>query len=295
MTPTTTSRVLSVIAAGALVLSLAACGDDETASGSPIEPTDGSTVPETLPPPAADVIEHPDGADDVVLRIAYEGGFVPVEVAWLNLPTLIVTGDGRLVVQGPTPAIYPGPLLPNMQVRTISEAGIQELLALAEEHGLLAERDYEAPTNVADAPDTVVVVRAAGGEFRHQAYALGIGGLDGSNETGPRADLQAFVEEVTGDWLHGQNPELGTEQAYAPDTYLARATVVTDLTGFEIEPTVLEWTGSVDLAAAVDGCVELPAAEYRDVLEAANQLTFFSVGETTYSLAVKPLLPGDGC
>lgn len=292
MTPVISTRLTSVLAAGALVLTITACGDD-AATGSPTDGTAATVPDETLPPPD-DRIDHPTGADDVVLRIGYEGGFVPVDHAWLNLPTLLVTGDGRMIVHGPTTAIYPGQLLPNMQVRTITEEGIQQLLELAEEHGLLADREYEAPTNIADAPDTVVTVRAAGGEFRHSAYALGLS-ADGAEGDDARRQLGDFVATVTGDWSYGENPELGPEEPYVADVFLARPSVVTDLSGYEIEPTVVEWPGSVDLAAAVDGCVELPADEYRDLLQSANQLTFFDAGGTTYALAVKPLLPGDSC
>ena len=62
-----------------------------------------------------------------------------------------------------------------MQVSPVTEAGIQELLALADEHGLLADVEYTDPTNIADAPDTVVEISANGTTYRHVAYALGIG------------------------------------------------------------------------------------------------------------------------
>ncbi len=32
-----------------------------------------------------------------------------------------------------------------------------------------------------------------------------------------------------------------------------------------------------------------------EVFAAANQLTFFTEGDVTYQLAVKPQLPGDSC
>ena len=151
-------RLGSALLAGSLVLTLAACGDDGQDAGS-LDSVPAPTTPTTVPgttAPGASPIEHPVGADDVVLRIGYEGGFVPVEVMFQNLPTLLVTGDGRLIVVGPVPEIYPGPLLPNLQVRTISEAGVQQLLAMAADHGLLTQREYDNPTNIADAPDTVV-------------------------------------------------------------------------------------------------------------------------------------------
>jgi hypothetical protein len=235
--------------------------------------------------------EHPSGADDVVVRIAYEGGFVPAEMTFLDLPTLLVSGDGHVFVQGPVPEIYPGPLLPNIQVRPVTEAGIQDLLALADENGLLADVEYTNPTNIADAPDTVVEVSANGRTFVHRAYALGI-----DTETDPtRAALAEFVAQVTGDWLYGDNPELGPEQPYATDTFLIRAAEVGDVAG-DIEPTVVDWPAdaSVRLIDAGD-CAAIPAAELGSLFADANQLTFFAEDGVTYQLTVKPQLPGDSC
>lgn len=296
MTNVNIPRILSLAVAGSMTLALAACGDDsQTSSGDtvPAPSTPATTATSTVPgtsAPATGAIEHPVGADDVVLRIGYEGGFVPVEVAFQNLPTLLVTGDGRLIVQGPAIEIYPGPLLPNMQVRTISEAGIQQLLALAADHGLLTERTYENPTNIADAPDTVVTIAANDDTYEHRAYALGIDGEEGDEL---RQALADFVAAATGEFVV-DNPELGPEQPYTSDTFLVRPALVTDLTGYEIEPTVTDWPA--DLPPLVDGeCTEVPASAVGDLFAAATQLTFFTSADRQFSLAVKPQLPGDTC
>ena len=292
-----TPRYLAVAAIAAVVL--AACGDDSPSGDAPSDsqPTDTvapvDTSPDTTAPPTtvAGGIDHPTGADDIVVRIAYEGGFVPVEVAFLNLPTLLVTGDGQAIVQGPVVEIYPGPLLPNMQARPVTEAGIQDLLGLAEDRGLLADVEYTNPTNIADAPDTVVEIAADGETFVHRAYALGI-----SDETDPaRAALADFVAQATGDWLYGDNPELGPEAPYTSDTYLIRASDVGDYTG-DIEPTVVDWPADASVRLAEAGeCAAVPAPEVGDLFADANQLTFFAEDGITYQLTVKPLLPGDGC
>lgn len=300
-------RSIAPLLAGTLAVALAACGDDTidgtaddgaldsvpAPSGTTNPPaTDGPTSPPSSPAPnAPTAIEHPVGADDVVLEISYEGGFVPVEVAFQNLPTLLVTGDGRLIVQGPQIAIYPGPLLPNMQVRSISEEGIQQLLELAAEHGLLTERAYENPTDIADAPDTVVTIAANGETYEHRAYALGF--EDDSDEL--RTMLSDFVDRVTGDWVTSDNPELGPEQPFDAEQYLVRAIAVDDLSGYEIEPTVLDWPADLPPLAEATECLALPAAELGDLFAEANQLTFFTSDGVTYQMAVKPQLPGDAC
>lgn len=288
-----TPRYLACTAIAALLL--AACGDDSPSGDAPSDslPIDTVGPVDTTAPPTtvAGGFDHPTGADDIVVRIAYEGGFVPVEVAFLNLPTLLVTGDGQAIVQGPVVEIYPGPLLPNMQARPVTEAGIQDLLGLAEDHGLLADVEYTNPTNIADAPDTVVEIAANGETFVHRAYALGI-----SDETDPaRAALADFVAQATGDWLYGDNPELGPEAPYTSDTFLIRASEVGDYTG-DIEPTVVDWPADASVRLADAGeCAAVPAPEVGDLFADANQLTFFAEDGITYQLTVKPLLPGDGC
>lgn len=295
------TRATALIVPAALAFTLAACGDDsEPAADEPIDTvvdtTAAPTTPPTTAPPTAhpttvaDGYEHPTGADEVVVSIAYEGGFMTMEATFAQLPSLLVTGDAREFSLGPQIEIYPGPLLPNVQLADIGEAGIQELLALADEHGLLQDREYDADTNVADASDTVVTISANGETYVHRAYALGLGGGPGmTEETGDRAELQAFVDAAL--------MTLGTSEteAFEADAYLVRSFPIDDVSGYEIEPTIVEWTvDGVDLAAASD-CVEIPADQVADLFVDANQLTFFEQDGTTYQLAVKPQLPGDSC
>ena len=110
-----------------------------------------------------------------MLEVSYEGGFVPAGFSFVNTPSLLVSGDGRVFTQGAVPAIFPGPLLPTVLVRTITEDGLQSLLGLVQDAGLLGDiPDYAGGDNVADAPSTVLTINANDGTFVHSAYALGI-------------------------------------------------------------------------------------------------------------------------
>jgi hypothetical protein len=292
------SKFKMLAALAAPLLLLAACGDDTSSNGASTSlPTE--TIPEppdttlAVPPttvPTTPEYEHPTGPDDVVVKISYEGGFVPIEYAFRNLPALLVSGDGRSFQPGPMIEIYPGPLLTPVNVSTASEAGIQDLLTLADEHGLLADVEYTNPTNIADAATTVVVISADGNTYRHEAYALGIG-----DETDlARASLAEFVQLATGDWLYG-NPEVGGEQPFSPETYLILAMDAPQDTG-DIPPTLVDWPAdaSVRLADARN-CAAVPASEVGELFANATQLTYFVDAGVTYQVSVKPQLPGDAC
>lgn len=285
-----------VLATGALFV-LASCGDDTSIPGND-QPSDSTgtiappvasvatTVPPTTTAPSG--FDHPAGADDVVVEIVFEGGFVPADFAFRNLPSVLVSGDGLQYSQGPQIEIYPGPMLPNVLVSDIGEAGVQELLSLAAEHGLLAPREYGRNDLIADAADTVVRIYANGEMYEHRAYALGMGIAQVNAETGDRAELQAFVEAAAS--------AIPTDGAsFGAETFLVRATPITDTSGYNVEPTIEDWTvEAVDLADASD-CVAVPASEVQELFARASQLTFFVDDDATYEVWVKPLLPGDSC
>src|SRR5215212_7606087 len=126
-------------------------------------------------PAASGTIEHPTGADDLILRVEVVGGFVPPQVLLSEIPQLSLYGDGRAITTGPMIDIFPSPALPNLRQVTLTEAGIQEVLAAAQAAGLLdGDRTYFNNT-VADAPTTVFTVHTGGMTSTISAYGLGFG------------------------------------------------------------------------------------------------------------------------
>ena len=271
---------------------LAACGDTSTG---PTTTGPGSTVP------ASSGIQYPTGADDVVLRLAYEGGFMMQGAAFIFPPGLLVSGDGRLFVPGVQTEIYPGPLLSPVMVRTITPAGIEKLLQLADDAGLLTTpADYAAEINVTDVGNTVVQLGAKGETFVHSAFALGLDMDAAGNQvdglTPQRAKLKKFVD-LLGDYEKIVGSEnLGPESPFEPTAYRFQAyTVEPDvLAGQEPAPTIVEWPVStgVTLVDAAQ-CARLDAAAAGTVFTAALQNTYFTEDGVTYSLAVGRVLPGD--
>jgi hypothetical protein len=138
----------------AVSLIAAACGDDGTDAG--------GAAP-----------DRPTGAGEVVVQVLIDGGFVPREVALATVPATTVLGDGTVLTQAPTLAIYPGPAMAALQTAKVDGATVDALVERAAKLGLLAgPLDFGRPP-VADAPNTTVKIVAGGQAHTHVAAALG--------------------------------------------------------------------------------------------------------------------------
>ena len=259
----------------ALAALIAACGDDKKVAFDSI----------------------PSGPQDVVIKITNEGGFVPVGFSFVNLPNLLISGDGRVFTPGAMIEIYPGPLLPAIYERTITDAGIQKVLQLADDAGLLgAPLDYSLPDGIAiaDASDTVVVINVNGKVYEHRANALGFDMPDGSSSTPARENLQTFVTIISDIAKVAGSGNVGDEHTFVPDQYRFQALAVDPTQWTDPSPTIVAWpdsTGAV-LAEALE-CATVPADAVEALFTSANQLTFFEEAEVTYQLYAVGVLPGD--
>jgi hypothetical protein len=212
---------------------------------------------------------------------------------------LALYGDGRLIVPGPQTEIYPGPALPNLQARTVSEAGIQAILAAARGAGLLGPDRQYVSGGIADAPTTAFTVVAGGSRHVVSVNAL--------NEGGARSDavarIAAFQSKMTdlGSWLpHGS---LGPEQPYVADelrVYAMPYEGQKDLPQRRTDWPVGGFGGYrpvLDVAGIRCGTVFGVALQ--KVLAAAgtaNELTPWKADGKLWTLIFRPLLPDEsGC
>jgi hypothetical protein len=253
----------------------------------------------------------PVKSDQVVFRVSWDGGFVTPEMLLGRLPMVVVYADGRVITQGPQILIYPGPLMPNLLERTLSEEALQRLVDLAREKGLLKTEHYDLP-GIADAPDTVLEINLDGKSYRVSAYALAEAldleadfDLDQAAIEGRKA-LREFIDALT------SIPEAGFVDEEHPfeisrlQLYAGKAVVVpnSELPGeqpaIDWPLTDLETAGSAVENSPIDvRCQVVEGDELATVLpllQGANALsTFRSAGEL-YSMIVRPLLPGEtGC
>jgi hypothetical protein len=286
------SRLLPSLVAVLALGVAAACGSDDT---EPAAPSSDSTLP---PVDDAEGYQYPTGADEVVVSYSEVGGFTTREFAFQQTPNVLIAGDGRVFSPGAQIAIYPGPLLPAVQVQSITEEGIQDVLAAAADAGLFADVDYTIDSNIADATTARVTISANGETWIHEAYALGMGGPGGA-ETPERQALLDFVMQL-GDLqqLVGEDA-LGESELFEPSEYAIETLVVDDLSAFGtegIEPTVVEWPADVPVRLAdAQECTVVPASEVGPILADADQLTFFEDAGVTYQVLARPVLPGQAC
>ena len=157
----------------------------------------GATNPSAAPSAAID-------PEEVAIRVDWEGGFVTPGVSLSRLPIVLVTADGRVITQGPQDAMYPGPLLPNLQVRTLTPAALADLLERAADDGLLVDADY-AGGPIADAATTVLRITVDGVTYTQSAYALfesldanGVEQPSGAPDAEGRAAMRSFLDALTG-------------------------------------------------------------------------------------------------
>jgi hypothetical protein len=288
----------AMVSAPTLAALLAACGDDSVVS--PGAAPDGTSPGTSTTMAVSSRIPYPTGADDVVLRYGYEGGFVAAGTIFISVPTLMVTGDGRVIEPGATTAIYPGALLPSMFERSIDQAGIEALLSAAQKAGMLASPpDYQLPDGIgiADAPDTVLAINANNAQYLHRAYALGMADQPGAT-TPARKALSDFLASLGNlETLVGKE-HLGDPRPLVAQQYRFQAMVVDPATFADPAPTVVPWPAGTGVelkavTAELGTCATVDAAAVGDLFSSANQLTFFEEAGVAYQLSAVAVLPGD--
>jgi len=254
-------------------------------------------------------IAHP--AEGLVLRVETGGGFVPVELAFREIPGFSLYGDGRVLVTGPVPEIYPGPALPNLQEYRITEAAIQRVLRMAERAGLLGpDRSFDLPT-IADAPTTVFTAVAGGTRHRISVYAPGFeedieAGVPEEDVEARRrlvgfasrlGDLESTLQEGT--WT-GPEP-------YRPEAMLLLVLPPGEQPDPEMEPGIEAWPLDTPLRTFGDPATTIPEGscgvvdgeDLETVLplaERATEITLWESEGERYLVAFRPLLPDEsGC
>ncbi len=260
-------------------------------------------------------IAHPSGSD-LVVRIDSAGGFVPVEFVFTALPLLTISGDGTVVVQGAQDAIFPGPALPPIQARRLTEAGLQLVLGEMARTGFFgASADFNgAQAMVADANATVFTLHADNREVQVSVYALGL--LSGSDPPTTMGAREREAHRV----LAPLATRLGSLDSWIPESAWAEIAwhpyrsdalrlLVRNADDDPADPSgiaggLAPWPVDGDPATFGDPYPPIggarcgvasgsAAAAWYAALGAANQLTRFTAGDHRYQVLARPVLAGE--
>jgi hypothetical protein len=255
-------------------------------------------------------IEHPTSADEVVLRVEYVGGFVPVDSTLRAIPSWTLYGDGTLIMQAPQIEIYPPPAVPGLRATPISEEGVQAILEAARAAGLMDGDASYGNDCIADAATTRFTTNANGRTSIVSAYALDVGERAGAcgneQETDERTALATF-QTMLGD-LRSWLPEgsVGEEQPVDP----TELRVYSQPYKGKPEPPQeeVEWPLGEPLASFgepvedFDGPMRCSVVNGDDlstllpVATASNEITPWLSDGGEYHLIFRPLLPDEnGC
>lgn len=285
-----------------LSLGLVACGDDSepAATGRDVDPNGEGDD------------DGPGDTDTPILIIDNEGAFTTREMAFSQVPQLVVYSDGRVIQPGAQIMIYPGPALPALFQSQITEDGLDALVEAMREAELgRTDVDY-GTTNIADAGDTVVTVRIDGAEYTHRAQALGVGvaplgeepadtpdegpeGMLTDDQREARELLFGFVNSAT-DLAGLVGPdEIADEKPFVAERYRLWVQSASEVPApdDQVQPDETEWTvDTIDLEATECLAVEGDAAtELTVLLSDANQLTRFVDEGTAWAVVARPVLP----
>ena len=290
-----------------MLLALSACA---SAGGTP-----GGSADPSVPPGTGDGgIEHPTGADEPILVVDAVGGFVPVDFLVTQTPSFALFGDGRVVMMGVQTLEFPGPALPPLLERRLTEQGIQAILEAVEATGQFdSTRELRGAMNVvADAADTRFAVNAAGRDVTVSVYGLGM--LMPGMEVPDMPAGEAEAHEALGalndrlmmldDWLPADAWATDAWHPYEPEAFrLYVRDVTNEPVDGDLPEHVMDWPADDDPAAFGEeqpffgNGTRCGIAEGEDWLAALSEATqstrWTDDGERRFTVAPRPLLPHD--
>jgi hypothetical protein len=260
------------------------------------------------PSPARSPSPSPSDESGFVLRATVSQA-LPPESTFQWLPSLLVTTDRRVILPGPVRELFPGPQVPPLVARTITEAGWLAIVNAARTAGLLSGAvDFTGGSLLPGAQAARLEIVVDGRTYD----------LTGDPDKVPRCGearclnpdpgtpgaFAAFWQQLgnLGTWI---GPELGREGPYDAGAYALLVGPPPEDGGVGRDP--IDWPLSVSLAElarplagdATRGCAlvaGVDAKALRPSLEAATEITPWrdrGPVERLFGLVVRPVLPGE--
>jgi hypothetical protein len=291
--PSATSAAHWLILPFVAVALVAACGGT-AASPTPPQPSPANPTP-VLPVPS------PAEGGTYWLRMTTFQAIPPVNLFAVP-PTATITGDGQYLVQGAVPAVYPGPLVTPLFGRQVSDAGRAQILAWADELGLLSGKtdftgDGGLPGGITGQIELTVDGRLVA--LRGLPDAASVDPMPGSPEA--FGELWRRIASLP-QALPG---ELGPEQPYPPTAYAIlvgqppapQDGMTASVMDWPLDTPLATFGGPVANNSARCGLVGgEDAATLTPAFAQATQLTMWTQDpefSTAYGLTVRPIVAGE--
>jgi hypothetical protein len=270
----------------------------------------GAASPSVSPSPSSGPSSEPSpnpAAGTYWLRAMTTQALPPVNVFGMQ-PYSVITGDGQWVTQLALPTVYPGPLLPSLQARQVTETGRTDILKAAEDLGLLGSTtDFNSGPVLAGGVNGRIEMTVDGQPITLTGNPNALMECVTTPCDPPPGSAAAFAEfwrrlGDLGSWLPN---DLGPASAYVAPAYaiLVGPAPAQD-PNFSQPP--MDWPLDQSLALfggpVADGsyrCGTVSGADadtLRPSLQAANQLTQWVQDPTTsatFGLTVRPMVPGE--
>jgi hypothetical protein len=252
--------------------------------------------------PSSGPSSEPSSASaELVLQVRATGG-LPGPTSWgPRVPLVSVYADGRVISEGPEPAISPAPALPDVQVQHISAADVGRLRDDAVAAGVAQTGDLGRPP-IADAMTTVFTLVDGSGRHVREVYALGADSTGAAGlspgQTAARAKLQRLLDELN------TEAQSGNDQPYEASGV---AVVVRPWTqsGNGNQQPAKNWPGPALPGQPVgtqpgETCVRASGEAAHSLLAAAGDASqgtpWVTADGRRWAARFRPLLPGEtGC
>jgi hypothetical protein len=293
------SRFLSV---AAVVVLAAACA----ATASPVPPP--ASPPQSAGPSASPIPSSNPSASpaNLLLKVTSEGGFINPAATLAALPAVTVYDDGKIFTPAPVDAIFPGPLLPTLNIRDVGPDGAKSILAAIRTAGL-DKPAADGPGIPGDAGTDVftVVVDGTTTTSRFAGGGPGGPGVGGGTANPEQAaiDLLNRLLDPAETWGAPSAPEA----PYTPAGYRIFVGPATPQPDASAGSAAVAWPLATPLDAF--GTPAVPdrgiaglrqgvalgadAATLAPILKRATTETTFTSGGKSYTLYVRPLLPDE--
>jgi hypothetical protein len=232
----------------------------------------------------------------VILRMSVGGGFVPMSVAMLEMPTFTLYADGTAIFRPSTGGTFDAP--PPLVQAELSDEQVAALLAYATgPGGLEAAAEQYNDMFVSDAPTTVFTIDIPELSKTVSVYALGIENPAGDPDAEILAQLDALADTLSTFETQVEAGNVESAALYEPTSYLA--TLAPDFEGNTATPELWPWDIAIPAFPADGSFVQLVLTP-----EQVAQVTTVpsgGVGELYYEgpadqrvlVSIRPLLPDE--